>query len=75
MANRFIQFLDKHNVTAIRPAQHIPSEPSYATSTKHTEQISPNALHLWKRCVAIPLLEDMTENEISRVIGSINEFH
>jgi hypothetical protein len=25
--------------------------------------------------VAIPLLEDMTENEISRVIGSINEFH
>jgi perosamine synthetase len=74
-ASQFIHFMEKQNIAAIRPAQHIPSEPSYATSTKHTAQISPNALHLWKRCVAVPLLEDMTENEISRVIGSINEFH
>ena len=75
MANRFIEFLDKRNVTAIRPAQYIPLEPAYAKRTKHSPQISPNALHFWNRCIAVPLFEDMTENDISRVIGSINDFH
>lgn len=75
MADRFMQFLNERNVSAIRPAQHIPSEPAYALNAMYAPQISPNALQLWKRCVAVPLFEEMTENEISRVIGSVNEFH
>jgi len=71
--NDFIQFALERGVSALKPAQFIPSEPFYISKGEDIESY-PNARTLNEQAVALPMFELMNEDEVNLVIEVCNEF-
>ena len=71
--NAFIEFAYMRGVSALKPAQFIPSEPFYISRGEDVD-LYPNAKALQDEAVALPMFELMNEEDVNLVIEVCNEF-
>lgn len=70
----FIENLQNMNISSIRPAQFIPSANHYLGQKAFEKREYINARNTWSRCVAIPIYENLKQNELERIVEAVNEF-
>jgi perosamine synthetase len=71
--NAFIEYAHAKGVSALKPAQFIPSEPFYSSMGVDVD-VYPNAKALQDEAVALPMFELMNEEDVNLVIEVCNEF-
>ncbi len=71
--DKFVSHANSLGISAILPAQNIPSEPFYSLSSNE-EVACVNAEKLWEEAVALPMFELMTDYDVRQVIEACNDF-
>jgi perosamine synthetase len=73
-ADSLISHLGNLGIESAKPAQFIPSEPSFNGRCLNPSNMWPNASQARYSAVALPLHHKLSENEIEKVIEGVNNF-
>ncbi len=73
-AESLIKYLRSKDIESAKPSQFIPSEPYYLHKYKHSLKTWPNAMAAVERAVALPMHDQLSLDEVERVIEAVNDF-